>query len=45
MRSPRSSPATPRAGHRRVKIKIGREPERDVDRVRVAREAIGPASS
>jgi L-alanine-DL-glutamate epimerase-like enolase superfamily enzyme len=30
------------AGHRRVKIKIGREPARDLDRVRVAREAIGP---
>ena len=30
------------AGHRRVKIKIGREPEHDVERVRVAREAIGP---
>ena len=30
------------AGHRRVKIKIGREPEHDVDRVRVARDAIGP---
>jgi L-alanine-DL-glutamate epimerase-like enolase superfamily enzyme len=29
------------AGHRRVKIKIGREPERDEDRVRVAREAVG----
>jgi L-alanine-DL-glutamate epimerase-like enolase superfamily enzyme len=29
------------AGHRRVKIKIGREPERDAERVRVAREAIG----
>ena len=28
------------AGHRRVKIKIGRE--RDLDRVRVAREAAGP---
>jgi L-alanine-DL-glutamate epimerase-like enolase superfamily enzyme len=28
-------------GHRRVKIKIGREPARDLDRVRVAREAIG----
>lgn len=31
-----------RAGHRRVKIKIGREPEQDVTRVRVAREAAGP---
>ncbi len=30
------------AGHRRVKIKVGREPARDADRVRVAREAIGP---
>jgi L-alanine-DL-glutamate epimerase-like enolase superfamily enzyme len=29
------------AGHRRVKIKVGREPARDVDRVRVAREALG----
>jgi L-alanine-DL-glutamate epimerase-like enolase superfamily enzyme len=29
------------AGHRRVKIKVGREPGRDDDRVRVAREAIG----
>lgn len=29
------------AGHRRVKIKVGREPSCDVDRVRVAREAIG----
>jgi len=29
-------------GHRRVKIKIGREPERDVERVRTAREAVGP---
>jgi L-alanine-DL-glutamate epimerase-like enolase superfamily enzyme len=29
------------AGHRRVKIKIGRDPARDGDRVRVAREAIG----
>jgi L-alanine-DL-glutamate epimerase-like enolase superfamily enzyme len=28
-------------GHRRVKIKIGRDPARDVDRVRVAREAVG----
>jgi L-alanine-DL-glutamate epimerase-like enolase superfamily enzyme len=30
------------AGHRRVKIKIGRDPSGDVERVRVAREAIGP---
>jgi L-alanine-DL-glutamate epimerase-like enolase superfamily enzyme len=30
------------AGHRRVKIKVGRDPELDLDRVRVAREAIGP---
>ena len=30
------------AGHRRVKIKVGREPERDDHRVRVAREAVGP---
>ncbi|HEY1559214.1 MAG TPA: enolase C-terminal domain-like protein [Kofleriaceae bacterium] len=29
-------------GHRRVKIKIGRDPARDVERVRVAREAVGP---
>jgi len=29
------------AGHRAVKIKIGRAPAGDVDRVRVAREAIG----
>ncbi|HEX2687667.1 MAG TPA: enolase C-terminal domain-like protein [Kofleriaceae bacterium] len=29
------------AGHRRVKIKVGREPAIDPDRVRVAREAIG----
>lgn len=29
-------------GHRRVKIKIGRDPRSDVDRVRVARAAIGP---
>ncbi len=29
------------AGHRRVKIKVGREPKLDVDRVRVARAAIG----
>jgi L-alanine-DL-glutamate epimerase-like enolase superfamily enzyme len=27
------------AGHRRAKIKIGRQPERDLERVRVAREA------
>jgi L-alanine-DL-glutamate epimerase-like enolase superfamily enzyme len=31
------------AGHRRVKIKVGREPARDVERVRVARAALGPA--
>ena len=31
------------AGHRRVKIKIGREPVHDAERVRVARAAIGPA--
>ncbi|MEO6774007.1 MAG: enolase C-terminal domain-like protein, partial [Kofleriaceae bacterium] len=30
-------------GHRRVKIKVGREPARDADRVRVARAAIGDA--
>ena len=30
------------AGHVRVKIKIGRDPELDVERVRVAREAAGP---
>lgn len=30
------------AGHRRVKIKVGREPEGDDERVRLAREAIGP---
>lgn len=30
------------AGHRRVKIKIGRDPVLDVERVRVAREAAGP---
>jgi L-alanine-DL-glutamate epimerase-like enolase superfamily enzyme len=30
------------SGHRRVKIKVGREPGRDLDRVRVAREAVGP---
>lgn len=29
------------AGHRRVKIKIGREPANDIERVRVARSAIG----
>jgi L-alanine-DL-glutamate epimerase-like enolase superfamily enzyme len=28
-------------GHRRVKIKVGREPERDTERVRVARDAVG----
>lgn len=28
-------------GHRRVKIKVGREPERDGERVRTAREALG----
>lgn len=31
------------AGHRRVKIKVGREPAADADRVRVARDAVGPA--
>jgi L-alanine-DL-glutamate epimerase-like enolase superfamily enzyme len=30
------------AGIRRVKMKVGREPARDVDRVQAAREAIGP---
>jgi L-alanine-DL-glutamate epimerase-like enolase superfamily enzyme len=30
------------SGHRRVKIKIGREPANDLERVRVARDAIGP---
>lgn len=30
------------AGHRRVKITIGRDPAQDDDRVRVAREVIGP---
>jgi L-alanine-DL-glutamate epimerase-like enolase superfamily enzyme len=30
------------AGHRRVKIKVGSDPLRDGDRVRHAREAIGP---
>jgi L-alanine-DL-glutamate epimerase-like enolase superfamily enzyme len=30
-------------GHRRVKIKIGREPDRDVERVALARRAIGDA--
>jgi L-alanine-DL-glutamate epimerase-like enolase superfamily enzyme len=30
------------AGHRRVKIKVGREPASDDDRVRVARETVGP---
>jgi L-alanine-DL-glutamate epimerase-like enolase superfamily enzyme len=29
-------------GFRRVKIKVGREPDRDLDRVRVARAAAGP---
>jgi L-alanine-DL-glutamate epimerase-like enolase superfamily enzyme len=28
----------------RVKMKVGREPERDLERVRVAREAIGPGT-
>ena len=32
------------AGHRRVKIKVGREPARDHDRVAVALEAIGPGA-
>lgn len=31
------------AGYRRVKIKIGRDPARDRERVRVLREAAGPA--
>jgi L-alanine-DL-glutamate epimerase-like enolase superfamily enzyme len=31
-----------RAGCRRVKIKVGREPERDPERLAAAREAIGP---
>ena len=30
------------AGHRRVKIKIGREPARDLERVRAARDTVGP---
>jgi L-alanine-DL-glutamate epimerase-like enolase superfamily enzyme len=30
------------AGIRRVKMKVGREPERDAERVRAARQAIGP---
>lgn len=30
------------AGYRRVKIKVGREPARDIERVRVAREVLGP---
>jgi L-alanine-DL-glutamate epimerase-like enolase superfamily enzyme len=30
------------AGYRQIKIKIGREPALDVDRVRIAREAAGP---
>jgi L-alanine-DL-glutamate epimerase-like enolase superfamily enzyme len=30
------------AGHQRVKIKIGRDPRIDLDRVRVARKAAGP---
>jgi L-alanine-DL-glutamate epimerase-like enolase superfamily enzyme len=33
-----------RSGHQRVKIKIGRDPAADGDRVRVAREVIGPAT-
>ena len=32
------------AGIPRVKMKVGRDPERDVERMRVAREAIGPAA-
>ncbi|MFW3613986.1 enolase C-terminal domain-like protein [Billgrantia antri] len=32
------------AGIRRVKMKIGREPECDLERIRLAREAIGPAA-
>lgn len=31
-----------RAGHRRVKLKIGRDPAADRERVRVARQAVGP---
>jgi L-alanine-DL-glutamate epimerase-like enolase superfamily enzyme len=30
------------AGHRRIKIKIGRLPEHDLERVRLARDAAGP---
>ncbi len=33
------------AGHRRVKIKIGRDPASDVDRVCVAREAVGASTA
>ncbi|QOR38318.1 mandelate racemase [Billgrantia diversa] len=32
------------AGIRRVKMKIGRQPECDLERIRLAREAIGPAT-
>lgn len=32
------------AGIRRVKMKVGREPQSDPDRVRAARQAIGPAA-
>jgi len=32
------------AGHRRVKLKIGRDPSADRERVRVARQAVGPAT-
>lgn len=34
-----------KAGHQRVKIKIGREPSADRERVRAARDAIGPATA
>jgi len=33
------------AGHRRVKLKIGRDPSGDRERVRVARQAVGPATA
>jgi L-alanine-DL-glutamate epimerase-like enolase superfamily enzyme len=33
------------AGHQRVKIKIGRDPSADRDRVRVAREAVGSSTT
>lgn len=32
------------SGISRMKMKIGREPERDIDRIRLAREAVGPAA-